>query len=206
MKMDFYFKSYLVKRLLLKKNLYKIRGITLIELMVSIAIAATVSVIALPNMNRFIIQLRVNNEISGLQRLLLTARNYAINSSNKAIICPLTTNGVCTTNWHKELSVFIDNNNNKVFDSTNNEKIIITKAAIKTGDTLIYGKRRTNITYQPTGHLSGLSNGTFRYCPLGEISLSRAIVIARSGRFYVSTDNDGDSRDETRGNKEITCD
>ncbi len=195
----------LIKILLPCLNCTKSTGITLIELMIIVAIASILSIIALPNMGSFIVQLRVNNEISILQRLLLTTRNYAINSGNRVILCPLTADGSCTTEWHKELSVFIDSNNDQKFDATN-EKIITTKPAIKTGDILIYGKGRAKVTYHPAGHLTGLSNGTFRYCPSQYNEMSRGIVIARSGRLYATSDIDGDSKDETRMNKEIACD
>ncbi len=194
----------LFKRLLPCTSIPKYKGITLIELMFTVAIASIVSLIAIPSMSSFIVQLRVNNEISMLQRLLLTTRNYAINSGDRVILCPLTVRGSCTTDWHKELSVFVDYNNNQIFDAID-EKIITTKAAIKTGDKLIYGKGRTKVTYQPTGHLSGLSNGTFRYCPYQHMDMSRGIVIARSGRLYTTSDIDGESKDKTRMNKEITC-
>lgn len=186
-------------------HLKRQKGITLLELMASVAITSILTAIALPNMNDFVVQMRVNDEISMLQRLLLVARNSAINSGERVIICPLTSSGRCTTDWHKELSVFIDNNNNKTFNAANNERLLVTKSAIKTGDKLIYGKGRVMVAYQPSGHLTGLSNGTFRYCPLGHEDKSRGIVIARSGRFYASSDIDNDSRDETRMNKEITC-
>ncbi len=186
-------------------NLKKQGGFTLLELMASIAIVAILTAITLPNLNNFVVQMRVNDEISILKRLLLTTRNAAINSGERAIMCPLTSGGKCTTDWHKEISVFIDNNNNKTFDAANNEILLVTKSAIKLGDQLIYGKGRVKVAYQPSGHLTGLSNGTFRYCPLAYDDKSRGIVIARSGRFYASTDIDNDGKDETRMNKEITC-
>ena len=181
-------------------------GMTLIELMVSISITSILLTLALPNLNDFIVQLRVDNEISRLGRLLLTARNYAINSEYNVIICPIAHNGVCSTNWHEELSVFIDSNNNKQFDSANNELLVATKSPIKPGDVLTYAKNRNKITYQATGHLFGLSNGTLRYCPKGHQEKSRGIVIARSGRFYATTDINDDGKDETRSNKIIKCD
>ena len=182
------------------------RGMTLIELMLSIGITSILTSIALPNLNHFIVQLRVDNEISRLSRLLLTARNHAISSDSNVIICPIAGNGACSTDWHEELSVFIDNNGNQQFDSANNEQLIATKSPIKSGDILKYAKNRTKITYQATGHLFGLSNGTLRYCPKGYQDMSRAIVVARSGRFYATTDSNSDGKDETRSNQVIECD
>jgi type IV fimbrial biogenesis protein FimT len=179
-------------------------GITLIELMVTVGISAIVTSIALPNFNDFIVQLRVDNEIYRLGRLLHVARNHAIHSNSHAIVCPLKS-GTCTSDWHKTLSVFVDNNSDQKFNRDDGDLLIATKAAIKSGDILIYAKNRTKITYQASGHLFGLANGTFRYCPKNFEQKSRAIVIARSGRFYSSLDINKDGIDETRSNKAISC-
>lgn len=181
-----------------------IKGFTLIELMISVSITSILAAIAVPNFNDFIVRMRVDNQISTLHRMLLITKNAAINSGQKAIICPLNNSNQCTDQWQNELSVFTDMNNNKIFDT--NEKIITKRAKINTDDKLIYGKRRTKITFKPTGHLSGLANGTFRYCPNSNKKNARGIVVARSGRIYQSSDIDNDGIDENRGNKEITCD
>jgi len=180
-----------------------VKGFTLIELMVSVSVTSILATIALPNFSEFIIKMRVDNEISHLHRMLLITRNAAINSGQKAIICPLDNNSQCSTQWQNELSVFIDVNNNKMLDA--NENVIKIRAAITIEDKLVYGKGRTKITFKPTGQLSGLANGTFRYCPQNYKNHSRGIVIARSGRVYQSSDVDNDGIDENRGNKEINC-
>jgi type IV fimbrial biogenesis protein FimT len=188
-----------------RQKAYKLAsGITLIELLVSISISAIITSIALPNFNDFIVQLRVDNEIYRLGRLLHVARNHAINSDNNTIVCPLQ-NNTCTSDWHKTLSVFVDNNSDQKFNRNDGDLLITTKTAIKAGDMLIYAKNRTKITYQATGHLFGLANGTFRYCPKNFEKKSRAIVVARSGRFYSSLDINKDGVDETRSNKAINC-
>ena len=177
------------------------RGFTLLELMASVSITSVLIAIVAPNLNNFIVQLRVDNEISSLHRMLLITKNSAINSGQKTIICPLNNQSQCTGQWHKALSVFVDVNNNKKFDI--NEKIIYIKAEIAPDDKLIYGKGRNKIAYAPTGQLSGLDNGTFRYCPKDHDSMSRAIIVARSGRLYQSSDIDNDGVDENRTGKEI---
>jgi type IV fimbrial biogenesis protein FimT len=184
------------------KNI-RLKGFTLIELMVSVSVTSILALIAVPNFSDFIIKMRVDNEISKLHRMLIMTRNAAINSGQKAIICPLDVSFQCTDQWQNELSVFVDENDNKKFDT--NEKIISVREQINTSDKLLYGKSRNKITFKPTGHLSGLANGTFRYCPSTHKSNSRGIVVARSGRLYQSSDLDNDGIDENRGNKEINC-
>ena len=187
------------------KNLYSaFKGFTLIELMVSVSVTSILLTIAIPNFSDFIVKMRVDNEISQLHRLLLITRNAAINNGQKAIVCPLNKALECTGQWQNELSVFIDANDNKEFDA--NEEVIRIRAAITQGDKLVYGIGRNKITFKPTGQLSGLANGTFRYCPQNHENKSRGIVVARSGRIYQSHDNNNDGIDENRGNKKITCD
>ena len=181
-----------------------LRGFTLIELMVSVSVTSILAAIAVPNFSEFIVQMRVDNEISQLHRMLLMTRNAAINSGQKAIICPLDNAFQCTSQWQNELSVFVDINDNKKFDA--NEKVISIRAAINAGDKLIYGKGRNKITFKPTGQLSGLANGTFEYCPKTHKNRARGIIIARSGRLHQSSDINNDGLEESRTYRKINCD
>ena len=179
---------------------------TLIELLISISITSILTTIAFTSLEDFIVEMRVDNEISQLHRVLLITRNSAINAGQKAILCPLNASFECTTQWHNELSVFIDTNDNKRFDQNKNEKILRIKEAITTDDILVYGKGRNKVTFKPTGQLSGLANGTFRYCPKNHENKARGIIVARSGRMYQSADINNDGLDENRSYKKMVCD
>ncbi len=187
-------------------SLFNQKAFTLVELMISISVVSVLASIALPNFNQFIVKTRVNNEISQLQRLLLIARNQAINTQFPVTLCPLNAQKQCNTQWDKEISVFIDLNNNNIYEPLNNEILIRTKALIFNGDKLQYGLGRNRIKYAPTGRTTGWgSNGTFKYCPKNYSEQSRAIIISTSGRLYISTDIDNDGKDETRNGAEIVC-
>jgi len=181
-----------------KKN-----GFTLVELMVAIAVVAILMMVALPNLNSFTVRMRVDNEISELNRLLLTARNVSVNDGVSVTVCPLTSN-ICTANWQNELSAFTDANSNGVFEPLLNERIVKVKAAIKSNDKLQYGKN--NVTYAATGLMtSAISNTPFSYCPIEDATYSRGIIISSSGRIYSTSDIDNDDKDEDRSGNEITC-
>lgn len=181
----------------------KANGFTLIEVMVAIAVVAIVTTLALPNLNTFLVKMRVDNEITEMQRLLLTARNMAINTGKNTTVCPLS-GGACTTNWQNEISVFTNGSNDV---ATNNtfaapDELIKTKDAIKTGDKLQFAN--SSIIYAPSGQLI-TNNGEFSYCPKDENDSSRGITISISGRTYLSSDTDNDGKDEDRNGNEITC-
>lgn len=179
------------------------RGFTLIELMVAIAIVAILSTIALPSMGEFLARMRVDNEISEMQRLLLTARNMAINTGRNTTVCPLS-GTACTTNWQNEISVFTNSDNtlatNRNFVAP--DELIKTKDAIKDGDKFQYAQN--SIIYTPDGRLLTAS-ANFNYCPKDKTDLSRGISISLSGRSYTSSDSNKDGKDEDRLGNAIVC-
>ena len=179
------------------------QGFTLVELMVAIAIVAILSIIALPRMSGFLAQMRVDNQIAEIQRLLLTARNVAINTGKNTTVCPLSS-GVCTTNWQNELSVFTNDANTLVNSNAfaANDELVKIKDPIKTGDKLQF--TQASVIYAPSGQLL-TANGTFRYCPKNESNESRGVTLSISGRSYTTSDTDNDGKDEDRDNNEIVC-
>lgn len=184
-------------------NSYKNKGFTLVEVIVAIAVIAILSAIALPSLNNFMVKMRVDNEVSEMQRLLLTARNMAINTGKNTTVCPLS-NGVCTANWDDEISVFTNGSNDT---ATNNsfaapDELIRVKGAIRDGDQLQFGN--ISVIYSASGQLITAS-GTFSYCPKGEDDESRGIDLSISGRSYLTSDTDSDGKDEDRNGNEITC-
>lgn len=181
------------------------QGFTLVELIVAIAVVAILSIIALPSMSNFLVKMRVDNEITEMQRLLLTARNMAINTGKNTTVCPLSS-GVCTTNWQNEISVFTNESNtadNNKYDSAS-ENLIKIKASIKSGDKLQFAN--ASITYKPSGRLlTPTVARSFSYCPKGKMDNSRGISLSISGRSYTSSDTDNDDKDEDRNGNEIVC-
>lgn len=147
--------------------------------------------------------MRVDNEISEMQRLLLTARNMAINTGRNTTVCPLTS-GVCTTNWQNEISVFTNGDNAVATNNTfaDPDALIKVKDAIKTGDRLQF--TNVSVIYAPSGQLI-TAQGSFSYCPQNADEASRGIDLSISGRSYISSDTDNDGKDENRNGNEIAC-
>jgi type IV fimbrial biogenesis protein FimT len=190
-----------------KMNRYN--GFTLIEVLVALAILVSLTAIGVPSLAKYTVKLKVDNEISHLYRLLLSARNSAINSGKPTTVCPLDDENNCSGDWAKSIYVFTDENDNKRFEPNDNEQIIVMKAAISIQDKLQYGKNRLGVTYTSTGHLSGWGqNGTFKYCPKNHLNQSRGIIVATSGRLYKSyqsTTGKNKGKDKNRSGIVIFC-
>ncbi|TPH18165.1 GspH/FimT family pseudopilin [Litorilituus lipolyticus] len=168
-------------------------GFTLIEFMVTLVIAGIITTIALPNLGEFIVKMRVGNEVSEMQRLLMTARNMAINTEQNVTVCPMNANA-CTgaNNWLGNIGVI-------AADGT----VIKQKEAISSGDNLVFADN--NITYSATGLSNNNNIATFSYCPKGKVKLSRGVTITISGRSYLSEDINGDGRHQDRTGANIDC-
>lgn len=180
------------------------QGFTLFELLVTVAILGIVTAIAMPSLSEFVVKMRVDGEISQLQRMLLTARNGAISNEQSVTVCPLNASNVCQNDWKGEITVFTDIDNDGIFEAANNEERIKVKEANTTNDTLTFSYAR--VTYAPDGFLGGIYNATFKYCPESFSDLSRGIIISKvSGRIYTSFDSNNDGKEENRSGDVITC-
>ena len=182
----------------------KQRAFTMVELLVGIAIVAILAAVALPSLKTFTVSMRVDNEISELHRLLLIARNTSVNSGQDVVVCPIV-NGSCTDDWTQEVSVFIDFNQNNDFDIADDE-IVRVKSAISSSNDQFQYSNGAFLTYNSLGNLPINNNESiFSYCPYGYTDASRGIIVAVSGRAYISEDSNNDGVDEDRNNVNITC-
>jgi type IV fimbrial biogenesis protein FimT/type IV fimbrial biogenesis protein FimU len=170
------------------------KGFSLIELMVTIAIAGIAITIAIPSLSTFTLQMRVDNEVSEIQRLLMTTRNAAINSGVPARLCPLDEDDDCADNnsWAGRIGV------------VTSDGLIKEREPIEQGDLLQFAFNQ--VAYSPSGQLANNNTGAFKYCPQGNDELSRAVILALSGRTYLSNDLNGNGRDQDRNGDNISCD
>jgi len=183
----------------------RIHAFTIIELMVGVAVLGILTAIAMPSLNQFLVSMRVDNEISQIHRLVLSARNSAVSMGFNVTVCPLNVANTCAANsWNNELSVFIDLDNDNIYEPANNEALLKVKSAVTNNDTLTYAGF-SRITFAPTGLLAAALNSTFLYCPQGFDDLGRAVVLSASGRAVQSSDVDNDGIDEDRNGNDITC-
>jgi len=161
-------------------------GFTLIELMVTISVAAIIVMAAIPSFSETISNNRLVTQTNAFTTSLATARSEAIKRGLQVTVCKSANGSACTTagNWEQGWIVFEDNNGDGDVDA--GDDLIRVNSALHTGYTLRVGGSFNNwIAYTRTG--MGAGNGgtsdTFRMCTSAAItSKSRAVNISTTGR------------------------
>jgi len=162
-------------------------GFTLIELMVTVAVAAIILMVAIPSFKEMIDNNRLVTQTNAFTTSLATARSEAIQRALQVTVCKSTDgiNCVTTGNWEQGWVVFEDVNG----DGDNaGDDLIRVFSALPSGFTIrTIGNFSNWIAYSRTGMGSGNSgtgvSGTFRVCTADAVTTkSRAIDINPTGR------------------------
>lgn len=84
-------------------SLSMLAGFTLIELLIAIAVAGIIFGIAMPSLNTFITNVRLNANRDSFVNALNYARSTALTQSVKVQVCPIgaVNSTTCGTNWSK---------------------------------------------------------------------------------------------------------
>ncbi len=168
------------------------RGFTLIELLVTIAIAAILLTVAVPNFITFVQNNRMASQANDFVTALNYARSEAIKRGVRTTVCSSATGTSCagSTIWDTGWLVFVDCNNNGTVDAAvcpdwdgngtpDDEPILHVRQTLESGNTL-RASQRTRVTYQNSG-FSGFAD-TFRLCDTRGTASGRSIAVNPQGR------------------------
>lgn len=174
------------------------QGFSLIELMVTLAIAGVLMMVGIPGFNESIKSDRLTTNINGLFTSLNLARSEAIKRN-----IPVTVKKT-GAQWESGWTVFTDNTGvSGVMDGT--DELIRSYDAIPAGYTL-RATYTSFMTYQPTGIST---NGSFVLCQNGTSSApaantSKVVNVNSVGRAAIGGDSDNDGVPDINDGTEIT--
>ncbi|MGB1090917.1 MAG: GspH/FimT family pseudopilin [Oceanobacter sp.] len=178
-------------------------GLSLIELMATLAVIAILLQLGLPAVRNLIERQQARHEIEQLKMLLFTVRSQAILSSTNAVLCPLNSSNQCHTDWNQGLTAFSDPNKNRILDA--GELILGTTSVSDSVTWRSYPRKAFAVNGK--GY-AGYANGTLGYCRTlssGE-KMGAAFIISRMGRIRPASDKNDNGIPENGSGKEIRCD
>lgn len=161
-------------------------GVTLIELLVTVSIAAILLTIAVPSFQTFLQRNRVQSAASDLVAALNLARSEAIRQGRRVSVCgsanPAATSPTCGTNqWGRGFVVFADADGDGEFDADEDE--VLRTGVFPTGLSVTTGNHlRQSITYTASGRPHAFNNDTIRFCAG---NFRRDVIINTAGRVRV---------------------
>jgi type IV fimbrial biogenesis protein FimT len=162
------------------------RGFTLVELLVVLAVGASLLAIAVPGYAYLVNASRLTTLTNDLVATLHLARSEAIRRGTRVTICktsnPMLAQPSCDSaaDWHEGWLVFVDGGTRGVIDS--GDTVLRVQDRAPSGTIITANNYRHFISYRPSGvsqSSNGLPNGTIHICVAGK---RRDIVINVTGR------------------------
>ncbi len=149
------------------------RGFTLVELMITLALAAILMSIGIPSFQSYMELNRLAAQSNQMVQSLNLARSEAGKRGGNIAVAP-----IVAGNWAQGWQVWVDTNTNNAVDA--GEQILLTVAALTGGSTLV--SSRANYRYQRSGSVA--ANGSLILtASSGGV---RTISISLTGRVSVS--------------------
>lgn len=158
----------------------RIRGFTLLELMITIAIAAILISLALPSFQGVMRANRVSTATNELLASLSLARSEAIRNTRGAGICASADGTSCGADWNSGWLVWSDMNGNGAVDA---DETVVRYTQGK-GSTTLTGTAST-MAFDQRGRNRG-ALGTVTVTPSGVATPIRCITVSVTGQTRVA--------------------
>jgi type IV fimbrial biogenesis protein FimT len=158
---------------------------TMIELVIAMAVAATLFAIALPSYARYIAEQRLLNEARRLSEAIMLARSEAVKRNRHVVICAATPGVPCgdVGHWHGGWVMFEDADGNAEPDA-GDPGVLVEPAAAEgvtmRGNRPVADYLRFDYIGQPRMASGALQMGTIEVCKSG--LRGWRVVLANTGR------------------------
>ena len=160
-------------------------GFTLIELIITIAIVAIITTLALPHFHEIMAKQETIKTSHKLISSIQLAKSHATLQHSNVVICPSQDKLNCQINhWNSGFIVFLDSNKNRQVNAS--ERIILTESTdLKYGNLNWRGTLSIpSLTFQAANGLPIGSNGSFYYCSTHQQSPHK-IILSNMGHVRI---------------------
>lgn len=176
------------------------KGVTLIELMITVSIFAIILAFVGPSIQSILIKNRIVAEINETSSLIQYARHHAIDEQAQVVVCPSKDFSVCSTDWNDPKIVFIDDDDNEIRGTT--EELLVTIGA--TSSTSLMTNTTDIIKFTETGEAT-LGTEILICHKDGLAEYARSLSVTLQGRVKMSTDSNRNGINENAAGTELSC-
>lgn len=189
-------------------HMNKYHGLTLIELIVTLAVFGILIAIAAPSFTAYTDSSRRVSYINNISGTLSFARSEAIKRGSSISVCARTAGAeTCSggNDWKNGWLIFTDTNANGVLDVGDSLLRLFDPLHASSVITETTGQATAAITFRPSGFISA-SKATYKYCGNSGTPNVRAVIVSKTGRARISFDsNDADSIHENELGNNMAC-
>ena len=178
------------------------RGLTMVELMVVLAVAAILVGLAIPSMSRTVAEWRLSNAVNAFSGSLRVARSEAIARGRAVRLCRTTaaapetcTSATSVNDYSSGWMVYVDADGNKNYNSNKGDVILVKQGAFRGIASITPNADSVAIEFLPTGIMRanqglGLNFDSVSFISTSETPWARkALCVTRTGRVLPDTDS-----------------
>ena len=159
-------------------------GLSLVELLIAIAVAALVLATATPSLRGYFMRQSLRAAVTELNADIALARHAAVEHGVNVVICPTGNDGSCRSDgaWHARRRVFLDVNADRAFQAS---ETILRWSPPLARVTATGPRSRPQLRFSPMGSAPA-SNLSILVCAGHSPGFSQSIVVGHSGRIRLT--------------------
>ena len=160
-------------------------GFTIVELMVSIAVAAVLVTLAVPSFGNLLERNQLAGNINNFVSSLTLARSEAIKRKQTVVLCASNDSDGCTaeSDYDQGWIVYVETAAIDSGRTENDETLLWVGEALPTNMSLRGNQNiEDRIVYRPTGR--SVANGSVFLCKDEDVNRARLLTIINSGRVH----------------------
>lgn len=182
------------------------RGMSLLELLITLGILSMLLGISIPDFNELVQSISGDVTLRKLATAVQLSKSTAITNETTVTLCRSADGFSCGGSWQDGVIVFTDHNRDRII---NGDDKLVRYVTFPNGDGHIRFRAFQNKQYLQITSLgvTHYQNGNFTYCPYsGDSKLARQLIVNRAARLRFAQDSDGDGIKEDSRKRPLNCD
>lgn len=182
-------------------------GFTVVELMITLVIAAVLLALAAPAFTDLIANNRMRAEVFALRGLLMEARSEAVTERNNVTVCPSNDGLDCSDDWNEGYIAFFDTNTDGTVNA--GERVVLAQTAGTRRIDISFSHEDNHVTYNSRGNaqIPGETfSGTFTFCDERGAPEAAGLIISPVGTLSAAIERDDPADDIMNDHAEVNLD